>query len=108
MAFDKKHYKEVKTYMDYSLNHIDFRLVDKFKNKPFEWAHTFLPLIASCLHGEDYEGAKAGSDSIREFLNKFLPEGEKITDKHTLKLPKFKAIKVKGIICYVDGTAEII
>ena len=50
MSFDKKHYKEIKEFMDYSLNQLDFRLVDKFKNKPFEWAHTFLPLIA------DYKG----------------------------------------------------
>ena len=107
MAFDKKHYGEVKKFMEFELNKVDFRLVEKYKDKPFDWAHTFLPLISDCVQRENYEGAKAISDAIREFLNKFLPDGEKITADMTLKLPKFKTVKIKGIICYIDK-AQII
>ncbi len=87
--------------MDYQISHVDFRLVDKFKN-PFDWAKTFLPLISDCIYREDYEAAKACSDAIREFLNEFLDEGDKIKEDATLNLPEIKAIKINGIICYID------
>jgi len=59
-------------------------------NCPFEWARTFLPLISDCIYREDYEAAKASTDAIREFLNRFLPPEDQITVNDKLRLPEIK------------------
>ena len=80
--WDKKHYREIKKFTLYQLQHKDFRTTI---NCPFEWAETFLPLLNYCISVEDYEGAQAMKDAIMDFLNDFLIE--KITKKDLLKLP---------------------
>lgn len=110
MAFDKKYYKEIKKYTLYNLNHRPWCCTVKC---PAEWAKTFLPLITHCVHAEDYEGAKAITDAIREFLNRFIKESP-LTENDKLILPNFKEISINGILCYVDpknplsGSAEIL
>jgi hypothetical protein len=86
MAFDRKHYKEIKKFMLWRLNHVSC-----FSNVtcPIEWVKTFLPLLADCVHREDYEAAKATKDTIREFLNQFMEE--KIAEDAMLKLPEIKS-----------------
>lgn len=102
MSFDKKFYKEVKKYMDDQLSRVDFRLVEKYKDKPFEYAQTFLPMISNSIEHEDFESSKAITDAIRDFLNKFLSEENKISKSAEINLPEYKQMKIKGIICFVD------
>lgn len=71
MAFDRKHYRTVKKFMGQQLNNRPWCCQDV---GPVEWAKTFIPLITDCVKQEDYEGAQATSDAIREFLNQFLKE----------------------------------
>ncbi len=98
MAFDRKHYNEIKTFMDAQLKNVPW--CAKVES-PIEWVQGFLPLVSDCLSINDYEGAKAISDAIRDFLNSFLSDNEKIGHDKQLKLPKVKTIDVKGIICYI-------
>ncbi|MCF0059918.1 hypothetical protein MUK70_11765 [Dyadobacter chenwenxiniae] len=97
MAFDKKHYRAIKKFMDQQILHVDFRLVDEYRDKPVEWAETFLFHISHCIEEEDYEGAKAVTDSIKEFLDKYTDV--KVEDL-LLKVPEYKRLEIVGIICY--------
>jgi hypothetical protein len=90
------YYKAIKEFMLWELNHRDFRLVEKYKC-PVDWAKTFLHLITDCVEREDYEGAAATKDAIREFLNGF---GADIPEDAQLKLPEYKPVEMHGIICY--------
>jgi hypothetical protein len=105
---DKRYYNDVKNFVDKQISNIDFRLVDKFKDRPFDWAATFLPLVSRCIEQEDYEGAKAVSDSIKGFLNRFLPDKDQIPIDAKLKLPKVEQAETKGVICFVDGKCKLI
>lgn len=49
---------------------------------PVEWAKTFVPLVRDCAESEDYEGAQATKDAIKDFLRGF---GMNISDDDTLK-----------------------
>lgn len=72
MAFDKKHYKEIKKWVLLSL-------------KEYHYDPTiFLPVIAACLKDEDFEAAQATSDAIRQW---FEEQGETIPPEATLKIP---------------------
>ena len=108
MAFNKKYYNEVKSFIDYQINNVNFMLVDEYRSRPIEWCKTFLPLIANSIHDEDFESAKAVSDSIRDFLNKFLGEDEKILPTTKFKIPDFQQVEIKGVVCFVDGTAKVL
>lgn len=104
MAWNKKHYKEIKQFVEHQLNHVPFQIAEKpteERPNPFDWAKTFLPLVSLSIHNEDYEAAKATSDAIREFLNKFMPN-DPIPDDATLKLPDFVPFEIKGIVCLLD------
>jgi hypothetical protein len=82
MAFDRKHYKEVKIYMDGILNNPPFQIALDGKPCPVNWAKGFFGLITDCVEREDYEGAKATRDSIIEFFNSFgaaIPEDARLT-----------------------------
>ena len=116
MAWDKKYYKAAKDHTAYNLRHVPIQLTWQ-ENKPdiITWIKSFFPLISSCVSCEDFEGAKATTDAIRDFLNEYLPEGEKLPEDVQFKLPEFKAIEIKGIICfvgpnddYLHGTAEFV
>lgn len=100
MAFDKKHYKETKDFLFSVLNNKPYGCST---DCPWEWARGFVPLVSQCIHNEDYEGAKGASDAIREFLNQFLKEEDKIDERATLKLPEFKECDIRGIICIADS-----
>ena len=86
MSWDKKHYKTIKKWMIERLNSVPFQYKT---NCPFDWAATFLPLIVDCSYREDYEAAQATSDAIREFLNGFLKEEDRISETTLLKLPDY-------------------
>lgn len=101
--FDKKHYNEIKRFMDWQLNHRPFQSTCTC---PFKWAKSKVKLVSYCVSVEDYEGAKACKDAIKDFLNKFLPVTDKITDDDTLNLPEYIETKISGIICFQDGTAD--
>lgn len=101
-SFNTEHYNNVKEFTENSLNRLDYRLAEKFKDKPFEWAMTFLPMIANCVESEDYEGAKAMSDAIREFLNRFLPANEQISESAKLNLPEFKEEIINVHVSYAS------
>lgn len=84
MAFDKHHYKTIKAFT-----------LENLKRRPWcydgdvvDWIKTFIPLITDCIDREDYEGAKACSDAIREFLNEFLDDKDKIQETTLLKLKR--------------------
>lgn len=97
MAFDRKHYKEIKKFVSWTLNNPPWCYTGKC---PFDWAKVHVKLVAQCVHSEDYEGAKATSDAIREFLNQFLKEP--IKEDALLNLPEYEAIELRGIICPCD------
>lgn len=81
MSFDRKHYRTIKKFVQQQLNQRPWCCQEV---SPVDWAKTFVPLITDCVIQEDYEGAKATSDAIREFLNQFLKEP--IPADATLKL----------------------
>ena len=106
MIFNKKECKQIKDFMLNNLNSVPFQYEGR---DPVEWAKTFLPVIADCIEREHYEGAKGTSDAIREFLNQFIEkEEDKIKENDQLKIPAFKPIKIQGIVCFIDGTAQIL
>lgn len=109
---DMKHsayYREIKKFMLYNLNH---RSIFCTINDPIDWVKTFLPLVSMCVTNEDYEGAAACKDAIREFVNQFLSKENKIKMKDMLKLPEYNELPIHGIICHghsiSGGHAEII
>ena len=85
MAFDKKHYRQMKDFAAHSLRHVSC-LVDN--PCPVEHAKTQLELIAYCVDLEDYEGAKAIKDAVREFFNE-LTGRELIDAEALLRLPEY-------------------
>ncbi len=99
MPFRKRHYNEIKKFMEQRLKYVPMFCEIKC---PVEWAKTFLPLISDCVHREDYEAAKATADAIREFLNKFLSDENKIPETTQLNLPEYVETEIRGIICYGD------
>ena len=99
-SWDKRHYKSIYDFTVYELNHLDFRLVEKYGKDPLGWAATFLPQVSACIHREDFEAAKAMSDAIREFCNRWLTEP--VSESDTLRLPPYEEKEVHGILCLVD------
>lgn len=95
MAFDRKYYNEVKKFTAHLLRHKSWCDKSTFE----EHVKSFLPLISSCNEKEDFEGAKATADAIKEFLNEYLPDADKIPAAATLKLPKYEPLEMKGIVC---------
>jgi len=83
MAFDKRHYKEVKKHTLWMLNNPSVFVRTDCKA---EWAITFLPVLVECVESEDYEGAQAMKDAIKEFIG--LPADEEIL----LALPSWKDV----------------
>lgn len=83
-TWDKQHYKDIYEFMMSTLSSIPFQCVCKC---PFEWAKIRLPLVSMCVSNEDYEGAQATKDAIKDFLNRFLPDDGQIKDSDTLILP---------------------
>lgn len=78
MAFDRKHYREIKNYMMDRLMRPPCHYTG---NNPIDWAVGFFDLISDCVAREDYEGAKATRDAIIEFLNSFgaeIPEDARL------------------------------
>lgn len=86
MAFDKKHYRQMKDFAAHSLRHVSCLVEDPC---PVEHAKTQLELIAFCVAQEDYEGAKAIKDAVREFFNELWPELA-ITADALLRLPEYQ------------------
>jgi hypothetical protein len=79
MSWDKKHYKQCKDMITYQLNNVPFLYAERLESEgrnpcPVEWAKSFIPMVSHCIETEDYEGAQAISDAIREFINKFSEE----------------------------------
>ena len=102
MGWDNEYYKAIYDFTSHELRHVDYRLAEKYKNNICEWVKTFLPLISQCIHDEDYEGAKGTSDAIRDFVNSYLPKEHQIPKDKELRLPEYKQVKIKGIICFWD------
>ncbi|WP_125921835.1 hypothetical protein [Hymenobacter lapidarius] len=65
---------------------------------PVEHAKTQLELIAFCVAQEDYEGAKAIKDAVREFFNEYWP-ALAITTDALLLLPEYKE---EPIFCHLS------
>ncbi|MBB6126955.1 hypothetical protein [Mucilaginibacter lappiensis] len=82
--WDKKHYQEIYDFMIATLSSVPWCSNVKC---PFEWAKSKLPLITMSIEKEDYEAAQATKDAIKNFLNRFLDDENKITNEATLKLP---------------------
>ena len=95
-SWDKKYYKEIKTFMDNQLWHVDYRLAEKYKDNPAGWAQSHFNLITDCVHREDYEAAQATKDAIIEFLNKL---GAEIPNDAALNIPDYAPMEIHGIIC---------
>jgi hypothetical protein len=95
MAFDRKHYNEMKRRAAYSLRHVSCLVPDPC---PVEHAKTQLHLIAFCVAQEDYEGAKAIKDAVREFFNEYWPDGNIQADE-LLNLPAYNP---ELIFCHIS------
>jgi hypothetical protein len=76
MAFNRKHYSEIRKFITDRLNSVPwcYKLGKESERSPIDWAITFLPLISDCVAREDYEAAKATRDAIIEFANKFTED----------------------------------
>lgn len=57
----------MKSFMDWRLNNVPFFCTCIC---PIEWSEGFVSLEKDCVLREDYEGAKATMDSIKEFRSK--------------------------------------
>lgn len=96
-SWDKKYYKEIYNWMCENLKYSPIWYLKGEKPCPIEHVKTYFPLISDCVHREDYEAAQATKDAIINFLNKL---GAEIPDSAELKIPDYKAIKIRGLICY--------
>jgi hypothetical protein len=100
MPFDRKRYRETKKWMLESLSIKQWCMPENWTLS--DQIKAYLPLIVDCAHREDYEGAQATKDAIVEFLNKFLPESERLTGFEKLNLPDYEPLEIHGIICFVE------
>lgn len=76
MAFDKGLYEDYKKIVLSNLRCIP----PYYDGKLEDWVTSKLKMIGELNIEENFEGSKAVKDAVAEFLNEFLPEGEKISE----------------------------
>lgn len=93
-SFDKKHYQEIKKFVDWRLRH------RSWCSNSDVVGHILMviELMPDLIKREDYESAQAVKDSIIEFVNSF--PGEKIDKDILLKIPSFT--EEKEIHCHLS------
>ena len=81
MEFNKKLYKECKKLTLWNLEHAPFQYGGSLK----DWILSFLSDAGYYIKKEQYEEAKAIKDAVTEYINKYLPEDEKIDINTAIK-----------------------
>ena len=81
MAFNKKLYKECKKLTLCNLEHTHFQYSGSLK----DWILGFLYRAGEYIKKGQYEQAKGIKDAVTEYINKYLPQGEKIDINTSIK-----------------------
>lgn len=86
MAWNKKHYKEIKEFTAHWLSHRPFHEV--YKGTPISHVDFMLTQIPIFLKAQDFEAAKAIKDAIIEFWNYIYHDN--VPKEALLRLPEWK------------------
>ena len=81
MAFNKKLYEESKKLTLWNLENIPLQYYGSIK----DWILSFSHSAGEYIKKEQYEQAKGIKDAVTEYINKYLPENEKIDINTVIK-----------------------
>ena len=81
MAFNKKLYKECKKLILWNLEHPYFL----YDGTPKDFVLGILSSCGEYIKKQQYEQAKAIKDAVIEYINKYLPENDKVDINTVIK-----------------------